>query len=82
MGSEERKLSILSLAVLLNEVSKYCSIDQLHVASSQLAALFKVLLEHQMRIVCIKFQWRLLLSVHFFNTSSLKVALFFGNRKD
>ena len=31
------------------------SIDQFHVASSPLAALFKVLLEDQKRIVCIEF---------------------------
>ena len=52
--------------------------DQLHVTSSPLAALFKVLLEDQKRIVCIEFQWRLFLSVHFLNILSIKVAIFFS----
>ena len=52
------------------------SIDQLYVTSSPFAALFKVLLEDQKRIVCVEFQWRLSLSVHFLNILSPKVPFF------
>ena len=57
-------------------------IDQLHVTSSPLAVPIKVLLEDQKRVVCIEFQSRLLLSLHFINILSLKVAICFGNRKN
>ena len=57
-------------------VSLIFVIHQMHVTSSPLAALFKVLLEDQQRIVCIEFQWKLLLSVDFLNILSLKVASF------
>ena len=53
----------------------------MHVTSSPLVAHFKVLLEDQQHIVCIEFQNRLLLSVHFVGILSLKVAIFLENAK-
>ena len=63
-------------------LSHFSSLDQLHVTSSPLAVLFKVLLEDQKRIVFIEFQWSLSWSVHFLNILSLEVPFFFENRKD